>query len=319
MQSLNMHKAKKRTPQHSPNLKQTPEGHGHSHNPKHHIPFIASPLDPKATAWINHKHESGNLTLKRRPTIAQFEADRVSGGIFRKQHEASTLELFFDLFFVANLAIFTTNHQHESPLCKSSICFFQPSLLTMFSCGQLYWFLCYPLVDLVPHQYLRRTVLCGQCTQQIFQINYLRHFHCIHRSRSNIRCHHQRWNLKSFPWYRFGPDGLPSSTSHPICNGSLVCKIFQKDSPTFEFDDATLSLYFYGFLGNISGWSVRSNWTMGWSEACCCLVWCDRGWGYFGHRHFQHMENPQLQAYSPCRKSWSSHIDHYGWRYYRSY
>lgn len=90
------------------------DGHDSTHHASEHvsehIPFIASPLDPKTTEWLKTKHQASNLTLKRRPTVAQQEATRVSGGIFRKQKEASPLELFFDLFFVANLAVFSYNH-----------------------------------------------------------------------------------------------------------------------------------------------------------------------------------------------------------------
>lgn len=34
--------------------------------------------------------------------------------IFRKHHESSTLELFYDLFIVANLTTFTANHKIEN-------------------------------------------------------------------------------------------------------------------------------------------------------------------------------------------------------------
>ena len=35
--------------------------------------------------------------------------------IFKRHHESSTIELFYDLFFVANLTIFTATHEINSP------------------------------------------------------------------------------------------------------------------------------------------------------------------------------------------------------------
>lgn len=88
---------------------------------RQHVSFIASPLDPKTTEWLQNKHKTSNFTLKRQPTVAQNEALRIAGGIFRKQHEASPLELFFDLFFVANLAIFSFNSVKATGPSKSSV------------------------------------------------------------------------------------------------------------------------------------------------------------------------------------------------------
>ena len=94
--------------------------HGHSEHHKHApLPFLASPVNPEALTWVrNKKHNSSGIQRAR--TVAQYDAEHIRGKsesalahrIFRKQHEASTLELFFDLFFVGNLAVFTTKSSH---------------------------------------------------------------------------------------------------------------------------------------------------------------------------------------------------------------
>lgn len=117
------------------------------------VPLIASPLDPKTTEWLQGKRDQNNLTLKRRPTVAQYEANKASGGMFRKQAEASPLELFFDLFFVANLAVFTYNHECNSE--DGRFCYRKLSVhrLTRCSNWQLHRVFLYPLDILVSCQY----------------------------------------------------------------------------------------------------------------------------------------------------------------------
>lgn len=100
--------------------------HGEGSHAEHHkskpVPFLASPVDPEALLWLEKKkrHAQG---VGRSTTVAAFEAEaresELAGRLFRKQHEASTLELFFDLFFVANLAVFTTLSAHVDLQCES--------------------------------------------------------------------------------------------------------------------------------------------------------------------------------------------------------
>lgn len=94
--------------------------HGHSEHHKHApLPFLASPVNAEALRWVRSKKRTGS-GVQRARTVAQYDADHTHGKsesalahrIFRKQHEASTLELFFDLFFVGNLAVFTTKSSH---------------------------------------------------------------------------------------------------------------------------------------------------------------------------------------------------------------
>lgn len=99
--------------------------HGHAeHHQKAPLPFIASPVNPEALKWVRNKKASAKGGVVRARSVAAFESDAqtesaLANRIFRKQHEASSLELFFDLFFVANLAIFTARSSHTDWPCKS--------------------------------------------------------------------------------------------------------------------------------------------------------------------------------------------------------
>lgn len=93
----------------------------HAEHARHKpLPFLASPVDPQALKWVAKKKRSGGL--EKATSVAQFDAERTESAlaqrIFRKQHEASTLELFFDLFFVGNLAVFTTKSAHMDLQCE---------------------------------------------------------------------------------------------------------------------------------------------------------------------------------------------------------
>lgn len=107
-----------------------PEGHHSEHDhAEHHgktpLPWIASPVNPEALRWVREKKLAGSGGIVRAKSVAQFESEgqtesALANRIFRKQHEASSLELFFDLFFVANLAIFTARSAHTDWQCKSA-------------------------------------------------------------------------------------------------------------------------------------------------------------------------------------------------------
>ena len=92
----------------------------HEHAKHAPLPFLASPVDPTAQQWAQRKARGVGQGIERTRTVAQFHEEHGDDStesafakrIFRKQHEASTLELFFDLFFVANLAVFTTKSAH---------------------------------------------------------------------------------------------------------------------------------------------------------------------------------------------------------------
>lgn len=82
------------------------------------LPLFASPLeDPLNPHHHHHGHESD---LSTAPTVgndgATIEASQPFSllnrlPIFRETEEASSIELFYDLFFVANLSSFTGLHK----------------------------------------------------------------------------------------------------------------------------------------------------------------------------------------------------------------
>ncbi|KAL9616486.1 MAG: hypothetical protein Q9160_008654 [Pyrenula sp. 1 TL-2023] len=109
--------------------------------PRKHVPWIASPLEKdnhRATEHGQHDHPEGHHGAKsrlRENTRAQLEFDSSSDEHpkhhlhndtphFKKHHEASSIELFYDLFFVANLATFTANAEiSDGPTLASYVGF----------------------------------------------------------------------------------------------------------------------------------------------------------------------------------------------------
>jgi hypothetical protein len=87
-----------------------------SFGPRKTTPWIASPLAQEVP-------EHNNPTVEKTPATErvvefnenQHDLHRTRSSpdepVFREHHESSTVELFFDLFFVANLATFTANHE----------------------------------------------------------------------------------------------------------------------------------------------------------------------------------------------------------------
>ena len=87
--------------------------------PRKHTPWIESPLDPVAVS-----QPSGSCTPPAHDLQAKSPHDQTHSlkfslphysdpdhPPFRHRHESSTVELFYDLFFVANLVTFTANHE----------------------------------------------------------------------------------------------------------------------------------------------------------------------------------------------------------------
>jgi Bacterial low temperature requirement A protein (LtrA) len=85
--------------------------------PRKTTPWIASPLAQRATGQNAGSEETESHATER---VVEFNESQhelhnshpgVEEPVFREHHESSTVELFFDLFFVANLATFTANHE----------------------------------------------------------------------------------------------------------------------------------------------------------------------------------------------------------------
>jgi hypothetical protein len=82
-----------------------------------HVPWTASPLDKRAMSFGPE-----GLAEEAKPNVneqvVQFDESRRHHiddvPIFKPHREASTIELFYDLFFVANLTVFTKNHEINS-------------------------------------------------------------------------------------------------------------------------------------------------------------------------------------------------------------
>ncbi|UPX10221.1 uncharacterized protein EKO05_0000891 [Ascochyta rabiei] len=90
-------------------------------NIQSYLPLLASPINEDAReALSNRASDVEKLTIamgtaESLATTILAGNGRTSSGnivIYKPHHEASTVELFYDLFFVANLAYFTAMHQH---------------------------------------------------------------------------------------------------------------------------------------------------------------------------------------------------------------
>lgn len=80
----------------------------------HALPIIASPLQGEGEEEHGHGHGHDEHTYAQpleSKGLAHEEVSPVDDvPVFRSKEEASTIELFYDLFFVANLTSFTNVH-----------------------------------------------------------------------------------------------------------------------------------------------------------------------------------------------------------------
>jgi low temperature requirement protein LtrA len=83
-----------------------------------HTPWIVTPLDipssKQSTTSSEHDHEHQAKSPRDKTRALDFSLPHHHDSEhppFKHRHESSTVELFYDLFFVANLATFTTNHE----------------------------------------------------------------------------------------------------------------------------------------------------------------------------------------------------------------
>jgi hypothetical protein len=78
---------------------------------KRSLPLLASPINENAQEVLRHRSsdlERANVNKSTEGSLGttSFAASGRSSGnliIYKEHHEASTIELFYDLFFVANL------------------------------------------------------------------------------------------------------------------------------------------------------------------------------------------------------------------------
>lgn len=78
------------------------------------LPLIASPLEQEGH---QHDHHHGTphqvpegYTVDKSQSVVSVHEQHADSPAFREKEEASSIELFFDLFFVANLTSFTNAH-----------------------------------------------------------------------------------------------------------------------------------------------------------------------------------------------------------------
>ena len=83
--------------------------------------------DPHIESGAASKQQGSETTLKATGSDKGPEASDAAVPTVRPRHEASELELFFDLFYVANLTTFTSQHKIED---RQSACPLRYSSLT---------------------------------------------------------------------------------------------------------------------------------------------------------------------------------------------
>ena len=98
--------------------------HQQSAAPRKPVPVIVSPVD---TAKAEQRDEAADATTE--DVFDRNRSNDVTPGhsgdsstkhviYFKPRHESTTIELFYDLFFVANLTIFTENNEIEDVECR---------------------------------------------------------------------------------------------------------------------------------------------------------------------------------------------------------
>lgn len=91
------------------------------------LPLFASPLEEhlahhQGRESDSDEHEShSGAAMKSQTEALTTEIHRHRVPIFREREEASTIELFYDLFFVANLSSFTAVHSIDEATSKSIV------------------------------------------------------------------------------------------------------------------------------------------------------------------------------------------------------
>lgn len=93
------------------------------------LPFIASPLEQEGGHQRHHSHQSNQSINSENDLksagghVTEIAVIRDDTPAFREKEEASTIELFYDLFFVANLTSFTNVHAIDDRKSKSFLSF----------------------------------------------------------------------------------------------------------------------------------------------------------------------------------------------------
>ncbi|KAL9040346.1 MAG: hypothetical protein Q9214_004519, partial [Letrouitia sp. 1 TL-2023] len=75
------------------------------------LQLMASPLEQHGHAHGHKAHEHGSVqpSMEKGEEVVIVQEQYDATPAFREREEASSIELFYDLFFVANLTTFTAN------------------------------------------------------------------------------------------------------------------------------------------------------------------------------------------------------------------
>ena len=108
-----------------------------SHSPRKPLPWFISPVDEDKTLkqqesyrsqhsntsnHVAHQSDKSNVVDSRQLGLQSTHSTTSSGQrqhtrhavVFKPRHESTAIELFYDLFFVANLTVYTNNNEIES-------------------------------------------------------------------------------------------------------------------------------------------------------------------------------------------------------------
>jgi hypothetical protein len=90
--------------------------------PRKHTPWISGPLHHKEVKVLHGTREEAKMNTEE--NVIEFDETRLhhtdsDAPMFKHHHEATSIELFYDLFFVANLATFTANHETDTRASES--------------------------------------------------------------------------------------------------------------------------------------------------------------------------------------------------------
>lgn len=108
------------------------------------LPWISSPLREPEHAHCPAGQVLTETTVPEPHLHREIEkrspSQRSKLPPFKHRHESSTIELFYDLFFVANLTSFSRNHEIVDSKSKFRSLFLA-IYLSHYSSTELYWFL----------------------------------------------------------------------------------------------------------------------------------------------------------------------------------
>ena len=153
-------------------------------------PWITSPLTEPAANAHGHAGQTSAGTSAS-DLIAGQGVERRGQEVprFQQRHESSTIELFYDLFFVANLTSF--NNNHEIVDAKSKSLYVLPDVcLNSCSSPELCWLLHSSMVYLASNFPLRRSLRGRFLLRSSLQRIFLCHHDWICHGGCSLR-HHQ--------------------------------------------------------------------------------------------------------------------------------